>query len=114
MSQSMRTRKEQIEQDFLRRLRRQLKKAGIDLDEQSTEHVREALKSSALVGACEERSRTLSMLGPDEAHLRAAIIKQGVLDVLGYTDEIKRSKRKTTNGTTNDPKVQRRPRALHQ
>jgi len=83
------TRKEQIEKDFLKRLMRQLKTAGCPVSRKGRALIQEELRAAALVGACEERQRTLTLLKlKDGSHtareLEKEIIKRGVNDVLGY------------------------------
>jgi len=81
-------RKKQIEKDFLPKLMRDLKVAGCSVNRKGRALIKKELRDAAMVGACEERSRTLRMLGenPDHKELARAITKQGVLAVLGYED----------------------------
>lgn len=81
--ETFRTRKEQIEQDFLRRLVRDLKAAGCPLNAKGRALVKEELKGAAMVGAAEERSRTLRLLSHDQQTARAIVV-ESVLAVLGY------------------------------
>jgi len=83
------TRKEQIEKDLLRRLMRELKKVGCPVNRQGRALIKEQLRVSAIVGACEERSRTINLLKLEDAspitrEIEKEIIKRGVNDVLGY------------------------------
>jgi hypothetical protein len=89
-----RSRKEQIEKDFLARLVRSLKAADIPINAKGRALIKETLKSSAMVGACEERSRTLELLRLEDGsstarEIEQEICKRGVLDVLGYEDKSK-------------------------
>jgi hypothetical protein len=86
-----RTRREQIETDFLRRLKRALKRLGIILPDEAIEHVREALKSAAMVGAAEERSHALRLLHtppitPRTLAIERQLISRSIKEVLGYED----------------------------
>ncbi len=67
------TRKEQIEDDAKMVDRGRMK-------------LRDALKSAAFVGACEERDRTLAFIRdkPELKWLYQQICNKGVLEVLGY------------------------------
>jgi hypothetical protein len=83
------SRKEQIEKDFLKRLMRQLKAAGCPVSRKGRALIQEELRAAALVGACEERQRTLGLLkfkdgSPTAREIEKEIIKRGVNDVLGY------------------------------
>ena len=85
----MRTRKYQIEGAFFNRIRQALKGAGNAIPVEVEDAIRSALKSAAMVGAIEERSRTLQILRArrDQGGVRAIedeIISEGVLQVLGY------------------------------
>jgi hypothetical protein len=89
LSKQFATRKEQIEKDFLKRLMRQLKAAGCPVTRKGRALIKEELRASALVGACEERQRTLNLLKLEDASQTARevekeVIKRGVNEVLGY------------------------------
>jgi hypothetical protein len=80
-----RTRKEQIEKDFLGRLMRDLKRDGCTLTRKARSLIREELKSAAMVGAVEERRRTLKILQTYDSSVAAhKIVGESVLQVLGY------------------------------
>lgn len=70
------TRKEQIEADA-------------KLVDRGKMNLRDALKGAAMVGACEERDRTLGFLRgkPELNWLYQMICDKGVLDVLGYKSD---------------------------
>lgn len=82
-TESFRTRKEQIEKDFLRRLARDLKTAGCPLNTKGRALVKRELRGAAMVGAAEERSRTLRVVKHDQVTVRA-IVAISILEVLGY------------------------------
>lgn len=88
------TRKAQIEQGFLSRLMRDLKDMGYPINSKARTRINEALRSAAMVGACEERSRTLSLMksAHDLAEMPTRITAKSVLDVLGYDDEQRKQK----------------------
>lgn len=83
------SRREQIEKDFLRDLMRDLRVAGVNVTRQSRERIKDALRDAAMVGACEERHRTLKYLQSKHADpdIGRAIMSRGVLSVLGYEEE---------------------------
>lgn len=59
-----RSRKEQIEKDFARELRRVLKEEGIGyFNRRQTGAIRKALRDAAMVGACEARHQALRYAG---------------------------------------------------
>ena len=85
-------RKEQIENEFLKRLVRKLNQAGCPPSTIGVELIRAELRSAAMVGACEERGRTLAIIRAN-AHgcsfnqdISSEITSKGVLAVLGYGD----------------------------
>lgn len=82
------TRKEQIEKDFLRTLMRDLRKLGVEPTLEGRALIREELRGAALVAAAEERQRTLAYLSKYPAALPEDIsdfiVSKGVLEVLGY------------------------------
>ena len=86
----MRTRKEQIEKDFYQTLRRKLSAAGLVMTPEIEGTIKGVLKSTAMVGAIAERDRTLKILsdaGREQTReIEGAIIREGVLGVLGYAD----------------------------
>ena len=74
-----RTRREQIEKDFLPHCMKNPTRAVI----------KEELKGAAMVGACEERDRTLRIIDSlTDEHLKRLLSDQitavGVLQVIGY------------------------------
>ena len=76
---SYKTRKHQIEKDFLPRC----------LEEPTRRVIKAELRGAAMVGAAEERSRTLKILRdagnhPALAEIAERIMAMGVLEVLGY------------------------------
>ena len=77
---TFRTRREQIEKDFLPRC----------LKTPNRKVVRDELRDAAMVGACEERERTMRIiensacLSADKRQLISSICKTSVLSVLGY------------------------------
>lgn len=84
---SYETRKEQIEKGFMRTLSRDLRAAGIPLTRKAKELIKEELRGAAMVGACEERDRSLKLLRDRVSpHLLNAITADPVLRVLGYED----------------------------
>ncbi len=80
---SYESRKEQIESGFMRELSRDLKLMGFALSRQAKMRIKEELKSAAMVGAVEERSRSLDLVGRQSA-LAHAIASVPVMKVLGY------------------------------
>lgn len=80
------TRKEQIENDFYVAIVRQLKADGDNVSARARKVIRGELRDAAMVGAAEERSRTLGIISvvSDLGHLAKAITGQSVLRVLGY------------------------------
>ena len=81
--ENFRSRKEQIEKDFARELRRVLKQEGIGyFNRAQNAAIRKALRDAAMVGATEERYRTLKIVNDHD--LRKKIVEQSVLTVLGY------------------------------
>lgn len=83
MNEEFRTRKEQIEKGFLPQLMRDLKAAGCPLNAKGRALVKKELRDAAMVGACEERYRTLRFLQHDQTTARV-ITNTSVLSVLGY------------------------------
>lgn len=81
--QQFKNRKEQIEKDFAARLFRDLKNIGCPLTAKGRRLVKEELKSSAMVGAFEERHRVLKFESMN-SRLRELITEPSVLSVLGY------------------------------
>ena len=83
------SRKEQIEKQFMRRALRELKKADCPINEKGRVIIQETLRSAAMVGACEERARTLELVrGLSNGRMIAeAITRNGVLSVLGYEED---------------------------
>lgn len=98
MTRDYANRKEQIENGFAPTLFRDLGAIGIRLTPRARGLIKAALKSAAMVGGCEERSRALEMLreggramltegGHAESHwaeIFDAICRDTVLSVLGY------------------------------
>lgn len=84
------TRKRQIETDILKRLIRELRKIDVGaVTPAMRKPLKEALKTAAMVGGCEERDRTLKFLETFHPHaIGEFIVKRSVLDVLGYKDII--------------------------
>jgi len=80
-----RSRKKQIEKDFLPQLSIALKKAGCPINREGRALIKAELRSAAMVGAAEERWRTLNIVGRDNA-VAGEIVKQGVLTILGYDE----------------------------
>ncbi len=84
-------RRRQIEGQFLRHLVSNLKAAGCEVTPALRAKLKESMRSAAMVGACEERNRTLEFLTvnmytttPRDAY--NFVINRGVLDVLGYKE----------------------------
>jgi len=75
------SRKEQIEKGFLRHIVKALKADGITLTRHARKVIAEELRSAAMVGAVEERERTLQMV---DGQLYEKICAKPVLKVLGY------------------------------
>lgn len=72
------SRKEQIEKGFMREL-------PSGLDRKLRKHIRDRLRDAAMVGACEERDRTLKLLRDRiSPHLLNSITADPVMKVLGY------------------------------
>lgn len=89
MAKKKRTRKEQIEKDFVPRLVRALQESGSTIYKEGVRHIESVLRSAAMVGACEERDRTLAILRKQDgetAPIVDEITSKGVLDVLGYDE----------------------------
>ena len=85
-------RRQQIEGKFLRRLVKAASDYGATITPTLRQEMKSALRSAAMVGACEERQRTLDYLRsrPGSQLLDAAqqfIVRRGVLEVLGYDNE---------------------------
>lgn len=79
-----RNRKEQIEKDFNRELIRILKEEGIGyFNRRQHAAIKKALRNAAMVGAAEERYRTLQMQSLNNG-IRNAICEKSILAVLGY------------------------------
>ena len=77
------SRKEQIEKVFLPMLIRALQNEGVVVQGRGRNLLREALRDAAMVGAYEERGRTLGLTElPDRVY--GQIISASVLRVLGY------------------------------
>ena len=88
MSGQFKSRKEQIEKDFLKSLLRRMKEAGCVINEKGELLIKEELKSAAMVGAYEERSRILKIVAAHngDVAIRHAITAEHTLKVLGYED----------------------------
>ncbi len=83
-SKQYRTRKEQIEKEFARELRRVLKAEGIGyLNAAQNRAIRKALRDAAMVGAAEERHRILQIESLNSRH-QELIVEPSILKVLGY------------------------------
>ena len=85
-------RKQQIERDFLRRVVKALRGNGCQVTPTLRASLKSALRSAAMVGACEERHRTLRFLDRVSStfgsiEIRQFIVSRGVLEVLGYDNE---------------------------
>lgn len=79
------TRKEQIEKGFMSTLSRDLKALGFPLSRKAKQLIKQELRDAAMVGACEERDRTLKLLRDRiSPHLLSSITDEPVLKVLGY------------------------------
>lgn len=77
-------RKEQIEKEFARDLRAELKEEGIGYFTRAQNNsIKKALRYAAMVGACEERYRILQFESLN-SRLRELIVEPSVLSVLGY------------------------------
>ena len=83
MKPDHRTRKEQIEKDFAVSIWRMFRMEGVPLSRRMRRKIREELKGAAMVGAAEERHRTLNMIHYDPV-LTQRVVKDSVLKVLGY------------------------------
>lgn len=79
-----RSRKEQIEKDFLAQIAKKLKREGTSLSKQARIAIKEELKNAAMVGAAEERHRILEILRRNGSVMPNEICSIGVLAVLGY------------------------------
>ena len=80
---NFRSRKAQIESDFLGQIVKALKEDNCVLTRKARKVIKEELRSAAMVGAAEERWRALNIVSHDSdaAH---KITSQSVLAVLGY------------------------------
>ena len=89
----MRNRKQQIERAFLGRVVKTLRLDGCQVTPALRTQLKDALRSAAMVGACEERTRMLEFLrvAPvtwiSSAEITRFIVSRGVLEVLGYDNE---------------------------
>lgn len=81
---NFRSRKEQIEKDFLGRIAKVMRAQGNPLNRPARSVMREELRSAAMVGAAEERYRTLKMLRENGTVTADQICERSVLNVLGY------------------------------
>lgn len=81
-----RSRKDQIEKDFLRRLVQDLKRLGCPVTRRGRELIKTELRDAAMVGAAEERSRDLRLIRQRGLFAADEIVKQPVLAVLGYEE----------------------------
>lgn len=81
---NFRSRKQQIEKDFLGRISRVMKARGVPLSRHARSVIREELKSAAMVGAAEERYRTLRIIRESGTATAEQICQKSVLSVLGY------------------------------
>src|SRR3990167_1858399 len=84
-------RKKQIEEQLLRRLVRQLKVNNVNVTASVRGLLKDELKIAAMIGATEERNRTIEFLLANPASATPKdtyrfIIHRAVLDVLGYTE----------------------------
>ena len=79
---NFRSRKAQIESDFLPRI---IESIGCNVSRKTRRIIKEELKAAAMVGAAEERWRTLKMID-QTSQLAHDIVKQPVLSVLGYEE----------------------------
>lgn len=80
-------RKEQIEGHFIPALLGSLKEAGCPVNEQGVEFIKLRMRHAAMVGACEERSRTLEILRQTgHNYLADSITEESVLIVIGYNE----------------------------
>lgn len=82
---NFRSRKEQIEKEFVRDLVDRLERDGIVIRTRQRSALKKTLKDAAMVGACEERYRTLKLIreGVGDS-LGTRITEIPVLVVLGY------------------------------
>lgn len=84
MASTYKTRKQQIEKEFARELRRVLKEEGIEyFNARQRTAILKALRDAAMVGAVAERTRILQFQSIN-SQLRELIIEPSVLSVLGY------------------------------
>lgn len=81
---NFRSRKEQIEKDFLGRVAKVMKAQGNPLNRPARSVMREELRSAAMVGAAEERYRILKMIRENGSITPEQICERSVLSVLGY------------------------------
>lgn len=81
---SFRSRKEQIEKDFLGRISKVMKAQGTPLNRPARSVIREELRSAAMVGAAEERFRVLRLIKESGVITPEQVCEQPVLAVLGY------------------------------
>jgi len=79
---NFRSRKAQIESDFLSRIIETLKADNCPVSRKARRVIKEELRSAAMVGAAEERHRTLKLAG--NSPIAREIVSQSVLSVLGY------------------------------
>ena len=93
MSDAYRTRREQIDAFLAEALRASRVPANESaLRRRLRRHMAAALKDAAMVGAAEERHRTLDLIfepGMTLSGLTQAIIARPVLDVLGYKEPVR-------------------------
>lgn len=83
-NRSYATRKDQIETEFVRELKRILKQEGIGyFNRRQDAAIKKALRDAAMVGAAEERHRILQMQSLNSG-IRNAISERSILSVLGY------------------------------
>lgn len=84
------TRKDQINRAFYGRIRRALQKEGLGPPAKVVAIIKECLRDAAMVGACEERQRTIQYLDGfdtiDSRITKRFVVEKSVLDVLGYQD----------------------------
>ena len=81
------SRKKQIEKEFLGHIAKVMKERGVPLDRYARTLIKQELRGAAMVGAAEERFRTLRLIKEKGVINARDVCAEGVLSVLGYEKE---------------------------